>query len=88
MPATTFYDFWMGLRLLVPNAPPFLVQRWAKNAFRELADRRQWSWQLIQDQNVWQDARDLASVTTTFGSDTVTSSGLLLWNQPLPSPAS
>lgn len=75
MPATTFYDFWMGMRLYVPNASVFLLQRWTKNAFRELADRRQWSWQLIQGQLVWQDARDLLAITTTFGSPTVTSVG-------------
>ncbi len=59
MPAQTFYDFKMAMRLYVPNASIFLIERWVKNAFRELADRRQWSWQLIQGQLVWQDARDL-----------------------------
>jgi hypothetical protein len=77
MPAPTFYDLWMGIRLSVPNASAPLIQRWTRNAFRELADRRMWSWQLIQGQLVWQDARDL-EVTTTFGSTTVTSAALFV----------
>lgn len=71
MAAPTFYDLKMAIRLSVPNASPFLIERWVKHAFRELADRRQWSWQLIQGQLVWQDARDVADVTVTFGSPTV-----------------
>lgn len=78
MPAQTFYDLKMAMGLSVPNASIFLIERWVKNAFRELADRRQWSWQLIQGQIVWQDARDLTAVVTTFGSTTVTSTGSFL----------
>ncbi len=73
MPAQTFYDFKMAIRLYVPNASIFLIERWVKNAFRELADRRQWSWQLIQGQIVWQDARALTEIVPTFGSTTVIS---------------
>lgn len=78
MPAPTFYDVCMGMRLYAPNAPWFLVQKWVRDSFAQLADRRQWSWMLLQGQLVWADARDLAAVTTTFGSTTVTSAGLFV----------
>lgn len=78
MPQTTFYDLWMSMRLYVPGAPVFLLQKWMKNVFRELVDRRMWSWQLSEGQLVWQDARDLAEVTVAFGSREVDSAALFV----------
>lgn len=72
---TTFRDLWMSMRLYVPGAPVFLLQKWTRNAFRQLADRRIWSWQLLEGQLVWDDARTVPDVTATFGSPTITKVG-------------
>lgn len=72
MALPTFGDVWRAIRVNVPGAPVTLVRRWVMHAYRQLADSRQWSWMLLEGQLVWQDARVLTSVTTTFGSTNVT----------------
>jgi hypothetical protein len=68
----TWGDLCNTVRLSVPNAPPFLIQRWLKRVMNDLADRRQWSWQLVQGQLTWGDSR-VFTATVTIGSATVTS---------------
>ncbi len=66
------------VRLHVPDAPVMLVRDWVQSTYAQLTDFRPWAWTWEPGQIVWQDSRDLAAVTVTLGSPTVTSAALFV----------
>ena len=68
----TFSDVWRSIRVNCPDATVTLVRRWVQNAYRQLADQRQWSWKVLEGQIVWAGTHDVTDVVTTFGSAVVT----------------
>jgi len=77
--ADTFESIWREVRLHSPAVPNELIQNWTRDRFRDLIDRRFWSWAFSRSQFNVQAAYSTGSVTVTNNSTTVTGSGTL-WN--------
>lgn len=73
----TFGDVWRKVKLHVPSAPPLLCRNWVQDAYRDLCDRRGWTFLVMEGQLVFADARTLTA-TVTLGSATVTSAALFV----------
>lgn len=76
--AETFGDVWRRVRLHVPSAPTFLVREWVNTAWKPFARMRHWTFLRGELRLTIAAARDLAAVTVTNGSTSVTSAGLFL----------
>lgn len=76
--AQTFDEAVRTVRLYVGTAPVFLVRDWVNQAYKELAESRNWSFLRGELDLIILAARSLAAVGVTLGSTTVTSAGLFL----------
>lgn len=61
--------------LRCPIAGPLLARDWVANAFRQVAERRPWSWLQKQGQFILPALYNTGTVSLTQGSDTVTGTG-------------
>jgi hypothetical protein len=61
--------------LRCPMAGPLLARDWVSNAFRQIAERRPWSWLQKQGQFIIPALYNTGTVTTTQSSATVTGAG-------------
>lgn len=75
--AQTYGDVWRKVRLHAPGAPALLVQTWVMDTYRNLIDKRGWMFRTVNAQLPVLVARTI-TVTTTLGSDIVTSAGLFV----------
>jgi len=71
----TYPDIWNRVLLRVPAASSLLAQDWVQNAFRQVAERRPWSWLIRRGQYLFNAVYTTGTVAVTFGSTTVTGSG-------------
>jgi len=80
--ADTFTQLWNRVLLRCPAAGPMLARDWVKNAFREVADARRWSWSLKRGQFIVPDLYRVGTATVTQNSSTVTGIGTG-WDQSM-----
>lgn len=73
----TFGQVWRSAAAKHPGVPPLVVRSFAQDAWKALADSRQWGWRRQQQTFLLRDARDL-EVTVTQNSTTVTSAALFV----------
>jgi len=71
----TFSVVWNEVIGYVPLAGPLLAQNWVKRAFRQVAERRRWSWLWRYGQFIIPAVYNTGTVTVTLNSATVTGSG-------------
>jgi hypothetical protein len=71
----TYPDIWNRVLLRVPSASSLLAQDWVQNAFRQVAERRPWSWLIKRGQYLFNAVYKTGTVSVTFGSATVAGSG-------------
>jgi hypothetical protein len=72
--ARTYGETWREVRSEVPLAPALTVQRWVRNAYKELCDERNWSFLRGEGEFRINVARS-GEATITQGSPTVASTG-------------
>jgi hypothetical protein len=72
---STYNDLVQGIGLRCPAAGLFLRRQWIDFAFRQLWDRKLWSWQRKQGQYIFDNAVNVGTVDVTRGSFTVTGHG-------------
>src|SRR5256885_2076332 len=77
---STFDGLYRQLLLRCPAASLFLARSWIDFAFRQLWDRKLWSWQRKQGQYIFDQVVSAGTVTVTRGSFTVQGSGTA-WTQ-------
>lgn len=70
-----FNTIWNRLLLRCPSVDPNLAQDFVKDAFRQLAERRRWSWKIKFGQIVIPPVYNTGTVTVTNNFNTVTGSG-------------
>lgn len=75
MALDTYPDIWNRVLLRVPSASSLLAQDWVSNAFRQVAERRPWSWLIKRGQYLFPAVYKTGTVSVTFNSTTVTGSG-------------
>ncbi len=75
MALDTYPDIWNRVLLRVPSASSLLAQDWVGNAFRQVAERRPWSWRIKRQQFLFPAVYKTGTVTVVFNSTTVTGSG-------------
>src|SRR5262245_37087920 len=68
--------------LRCPAASPFLTQDWVRNAFRQIAERRRWSWLIKFGQFIAPAVYNTGTVSVTRNSTTVTGVGSS-WDQSM-----
>lgn len=71
----TYAELWKRVQTFCPVAGPLMAQRWVIDAFRDLVDRRQWSWLIKQNQFILPQVYNDGTVTLTQNSTTVIGSG-------------
>jgi hypothetical protein len=71
----TYPDIWNRVLLRVPSASSLLAQDWVQNAFRQVAERRPWSWRIRRGQYLFPAVYTTGTVAVTFGSATVIGTG-------------
>jgi hypothetical protein len=74
----TFGQAWRSAAAMLPGVPPLTVRAMAQDAWKALADSRQWGWRRRQGGFRVAATRDLDSVAVTANSSTVTSVALFL----------
>src|SRR3989304_9393290 len=70
--ADSFQDCWGRVLLRAPNLGPKLAQDMVRNAFRNLAERRRWSWSVKESQIIAPVVYNTGTVTVTLNSNIVT----------------
>lgn len=75
MALSTYDQLWRGVVLRCPLAGPFLAQDWVNFAFRELVERRKWSWLIKRGQFTFPDKYTTGTATVTNGSNAVVGIG-------------
>lgn len=75
MPLSTFADLWRGVLLRCPSASPFLAQQWVQYRFRNIVERRQWSWLIKNGQFIVSNAITSGTVNVTRGDAEVAGVG-------------
>lgn len=75
MALSTYESLWRGLLLRCPLAGPFLAQDWIRWSFREIIEKRKWSWSIKRSQIVLPGLTSNGTVTVTNGSNVVVGSG-------------
>ena len=75
MALDTYQELWNRVLLRCPSASSFLAKDWITNAFRQVAERRRWSWLLKFGQFVVPQQVVDGTCTVTNGSATVTGIG-------------
>ena len=72
---STYEQLWKGVQLRCPAAPVFLARQWIDFAFRQLWDRKLWSWQRKQGQFLFDAVVNTGTVDVTRGNFTVVGHG-------------
>lgn len=72
MALDTYTDVWGKVLLRVPGAGKHLAEDWVKNAFRRVAERRQWSWLIKRGQFIMPTSYNAGTAVVTQGLTTVT----------------
>ena len=72
---STYEQLWRGVLLRCPSASPFLARQWIDFAFRQLWDRKLWSWQRKRGQFLLMQAVVTGTVAVTRGNFTVVGTG-------------
>lgn len=75
MALSTFDGLWKQVTLRCPSASLFLARQWIDYAFRQLWDRRLWSWQIQQGQFLMNASYGTGTVNVVNGSFTVNGVG-------------
>ena len=75
MTVDSFTVIWNRVLLRCPSASAFLAQDWVRNAFRQIAERRRWSWLVKYGQFLVPAVYNTGTVSLTRSSATVTGSG-------------
>ena len=75
MALSTYESLWRGVLLRCPLAGPLLARQWIDYRFRNIVERRRWSWLMGSGQFLVPNAISTGTVTVTRGSQTVTGSG-------------
>lgn len=68
----TFRGIASKLLLRCPTATPTLAQDWIQNSFREIVERRRWSWLLKRGELLTYDQYNTGTATIVAGTQTVT----------------
>jgi len=71
----TYAQTWARVLLYVPSASSLLARDWVTRAFRQVAERRRWSWLYANGQIVLPAGYSTGTVSLTQNSGTVTGSG-------------
>lgn len=75
MALSTFDQLWKGVKNRAPLASPFLAQDWVRWSFRELIEKRKWSWMIKRAQIIIPQMTNNGTVTVTLGSNVVVGQG-------------
>jgi hypothetical protein len=75
MSLDTYAKIWGRVLLRCPSASSFLARDWVTNAFRRVAERRDWSWLVKPGQFTFNTLYNTGTVTVANLSATVTGSG-------------
>lgn len=75
MALDTFDEIVGKVLLHVPSASSLLAREWVNNAFRELAEKREWSWTRTKSQFLIPALHNDGTVTVTRGSSAVVGAG-------------
>lgn len=75
MALDTFEGLWKSVLLRCPLAGPFLSQQFINYAFRDLIEKRKWSWAIAQSQFIFPNQVTAGKVTVTNNSNAVTGIG-------------
>lgn len=75
MALSTYSDLWRAILLRCPAAGGPLAQQWITYAFREVWDKRKWSWKIKRGQFTFPNQYTTGTATVTNGSAVVTGSG-------------
>lgn len=75
MALSSYDDLWRGVLLRCPLAGPFLARQWISFAFRELVEKRRWSWLLKRQQFFFNQVYATGSVAVTRLSTSVVGTG-------------
>lgn len=68
----TFSEIASLVLLHCPSAPQTLARSWVQSAFRDIVERRRWSWLLKRGQLVTYDVYNTGTATAVVGTNTVT----------------
>ena len=71
MSLSTYAELWRQVKLRCPMASPFLAQEWIQYRFRNIVERRKWSWLIRNGQFVVNAAIQAGTVDVTRGSASV-----------------
>lgn len=71
----TYGVIWNQVKMYCPAAGPFLAQHWVTRSFREVAERRRWSWLFRYAEFLIPAVYKTGTVTVTRGSATVAGAG-------------
>ncbi len=75
MALDSFILLYNRVLLRVPLATPSLAKDWINDAFRQVAERRRWSWLVSRGQFLFNAEITTGTVSVTFNSNSVTGSG-------------
>ena len=75
MSLSTYAGLWRQVLLRCPMASPFLCQEWIQYRFRNIVERRKWSWLICNGQFVVNAAIQAGTVDVTRGSASVVGTG-------------
>jgi len=71
----TYKEVWNRVLLRCPAVSPKLSEDWVKNAFRQVAERRRWSWLIRYGQFIAPPLNNQGRASVTTGFTTVTGTG-------------
>jgi hypothetical protein len=71
----TYEKIWRRVLLQCPSAGEKRAKQWVSHAFREVAERREWSWKTRYGEFIIPAVYDTGTVSTTLNDATVTGSG-------------
>lgn len=83
MALDTFEVLWKAVQLRCPMAGPFLAQQWVTHTFREIVEKRRWSWLCKRAQFLVFNVVNAGTVTVTFQQNTVQGAGATAWTAAL-----
>lgn len=75
MALDTFEGLWKSVLLRCPLTGPFLAQQFVNYSFRDLIEKRKWSWSIKQSQFIFPNQVTTGTVSVTNNSNTVTGIG-------------
>lgn len=75
MALDTYQQIWNRLLLRCPAASPSLVQDWVTDVFRDITERRTWSWGWVFGEFLFNNVYTTGTVTVTFNNPNVVGTG-------------